>query len=98
MKKFVFLYNMSGEDENTKEQMDAWMSWFHSIGKSMVDMGSPLVGGKEVKSKKAKKITPEMGLVSGYSIVNAADMESAIELAKGCPGKTGIRVYESIPM
>lgn len=89
---------MSGEDENTKEHMDAWMSWFHSIGKSMVDMGSPLVGGKEVKSKKAKNITPEMGLVSGYSIINAADMESAIEIAKGCPGKTGLRIYESVPM
>lgn len=98
MKKFVFLYNMSGEDEHNKESMDAWMNWFQSIGKSVVDMGSPLVGGKEVKSKGAKDITPEMGLVSGYSIVNAVDMAGAIEIANGCPGKTGIRIYESIPM
>ena len=98
MKKFVFLYNVSSEEENTKDQMDAWMSWFQSIGKNMVDMGNPLVGGKEVKQKKAKNITAEMGLVSGYSIVNAADMESAIEIANGCPGKTGVRIYEAAPM
>jgi len=98
MKKFVFLYNMSGEDENTKEHMDTWMAWFQSIGKDMVDTGNPLVGGKEVKLKKAKSVTPEMGIVSGYSIINATDMESAIEIAKGCPGKTGLRVYEALPM
>lgn len=98
MKKFVFLYNVSAEDENTQEAMDAWMSWFHSIGKSVVDIGNPLVGGKEVKSKKTINVTPEMSPVSGYSIVNAADMEGAIEIAKGCPSKAGVRIYESVPM
>ena len=98
MKKFVFLYNVSVEDENGKDETDAWMNWFQSIGKNMVDMGNPLVGGKEVKSTGVTNVTPEMGMVSGYSIVNAVDMDGAIDIAKGCPGKTGIRVYESIPM
>lgn len=98
MKKFVFLYNWGGTEKPTKEGMDAWMNWFKTIGENMVDIGTPLGGGKEVSSNGAKDITPEMGLVGGYSIVNAADMDSAIEFAKGCPGKDGIRVYESLPM
>lgn len=98
MKKFVFLYNVTVEDENSKDETDAWMNWFQSIGKSIVDMGNPLMGGKEVKAKTATDVTPEMGMVSGYSIINAVDMEAAIEIASGCPSKTGLRIYESVPM
>ena len=98
MKKFVFLYNVSNEDENSKDETDAWMSWFHSIGKSIVDMGNPLIGGKEVKAKVATDVTLEMGMVSGYTIINAPDMDAAIEIASGCPSKTGMRIYESVPM
>lgn len=98
MKKFVFLYNVDNEVENTKEQMDAWMSWFHSISKSVVDIGNPLVDGKDVKANKAIDITQEMGIVSGYSIINAPDMKTAIEIANGCPNKSGMKIYESVPM
>ena len=98
MKKFVFLYNVSVEEENGKDETDAWMSWFHLIGKNMVDMGNPLVGGKEVKPQGVTDVTLEMGMVSGYSIVNAIDMDGAIEMARGCPGQMGVRVYESVPM
>lgn len=98
MKKFVFLYNVGNEDENTKEHMDLWMSWFHSISKSVVDIGSPLVGGKEVRAHKTIDVTLDKGMVSGYSIINAPDMQAAIELANGCPNKNGLKIYESVPM
>ncbi len=89
---------MNGKEEHTKEMMGLWMAWYKSIGDKLVDSGNPLVGGKEVFSKGAKDITPEMGLVGAYSIVNAADMDGAITIAKGCPGKYGVRVYEAMPM
>lgn len=98
MKKFVFLYNVGNEDENTKEQGDHWMNWFHTISKSVVDIGNPLVGGKDVRANKAIDVTLNMGMVSGYSIINAPDMQAAIELAKGCPNKNGLKIYESVPM
>ena len=98
MKKFVFLYNVGNEDENTDEHSDLWMSWFHSIGKSVVDMGNPLVDGIDVRGKKTSDVTLEMGIVSGYSIINAANMAAAIEIAHGCPGKNGLKIYESVPM
>lgn len=98
MKKFVFLYNESSEVENTKEHMDLWMSWFHSISNSVVDIGNPLVGGKEVKANKTIDVTRDMGIVSGYSIINAPDIEAAIKIAQGCPGKNGVKIYESVPM
>lgn len=98
MKKFVFLYNVGNEDENTDEHSDLWMSWFHSIGKSIVDMGNPLMGGIDVRERKSTDVTLEMGIVSGYSIINAPNMEAAIEIANGCPGKNGLKIYEAVPM
>ena len=98
MKKFVFIYNVSGAEEHTKELMDLWMSWFKSIGDKMLDSGGPLVGGKDVASQAVKDVTPEMSPASGYSIINAASMDDAVEMAKGCPGKAGLRVYEAISM
>lgn len=94
MKKFLFIYNASkGADSN-----DEWMTWFTSIGQSMVDMGNPFDGGKIVTADGAKDITEWSDFVGGYSLVNAADMDAAVALAKGCPNKTGVRVFEAIPM
>lgn len=32
------------------------------------------------------------------SIINAPDMEAAIELANGYPNKNGMKIFESVPM
>jgi hypothetical protein len=98
MKKFVFIYNVSGADEHTKALMDLWMSWFKSIGDKMLDSGGPLVSGKNVASKVVKDVTSDMSPASGYSIINAASMDEAVKIAMGCPGKAGLRVYEAISM
>lgn len=42
MKKFLFIYNASNDDDGSDE---AWMEWFTSIGKSVVDIGNPFDGG-----------------------------------------------------
>jgi S1-C subfamily serine protease len=94
VKKFLFIYNAS----NDADSDDAWMTWFTSIGQSVVDMGNPFNGGKIVTSAGAKDITEWSDFVGGYSLVNALDMDAAIALAKGCPNKAGVRVFEAIPM
>ena len=96
MKKFLFVYNASPEDDT--DTMDDWMKWFTSIGASVVDIGNPFNGGTLVKSGKAEEITSFSDFVGGYSIVNAADMDGAVVLAKSCPNKAGIRIFEAIPM
>lgn len=94
MKKFLFIYNASNDDDSD----EAWMGWFTSIGKSVVDIGNPFNGGMLVKQNDASEITEWSDFVGGYSLVNAEDMAAAVLLAKGCPNKAGVRVFEAIPM
>ncbi len=98
MKKFVFLYNADANESPADADMDLWMKWFGAIGESLLDMGNPLMEGMNVSSTGATKISPQMHPVSGYTIVKAEDMAAAIELAKGCPGKAGLQVYEAVEM
>jgi len=94
VKKFLFIYNASNEADSG----DAWMAWFTSIGQSVVDIGNPFHGGKIVTAEGARDITEWSDFVGGYSLVNAVDMDAAVALAKGCPNKAGVRVFEAIPM
>ena len=94
MKKFLFIYNASNDDDSD----DAWMAWFTAIGKSVVDIGNPFDGGMLVKQNGVSEITEWSDFVGGYSLVNAEDMAAAVLLAKGCPNKAGVRVFEAIPM
>jgi hypothetical protein len=105
MKKFVFEYyneltpaEREGLDSSV---MDAWNKWFGSLGSKMVDGGNPFgPDGMAVEKSGVSKI--ENHPATGYSIVNAASMDEAVELAKGCPvleAKAGaVRVYEALPM
>jgi hypothetical protein len=94
MKKFVFLYNAGGVQNQEVKML--WMEWFEKVKEYTVDGGNPLVNGHSVTEAGVEKLTPENSVTTGYSIVNAEDMESAIELAKGCPN--GLKVYEAMSM
>jgi hypothetical protein len=101
MAKFVFAYTggpgMAPTPEEGQAIMAAWGQWFGQIGQSLVDPGAPCGASKAVKPGGAVGATAA-GL-SGYSIVNAASLDAAVELAKGCPvlsnGGT-VEVYETI--
>jgi hypothetical protein len=96
MKKFLFIYNASPEDDS--DTMDDWMKWFGSLGESVVDIGNPFDGGKLVNASGAIDISSWSDFVGGYSLINAADMDGAIAIAKNCPNKAGVRIFEAIPM
>ena len=93
MNEFVFLYR-GGERASSPEQvqqiLQKWVAWFQSIAAKdrLVDRGQPLdPGGKVVNAKKSVVDGPfaeAKDLVGGYSLVKAASIEEAAELAKGC--------------
>ncbi|CAO1653228.1 YCII-related domain-containing protein [Salinibacterium sp. NYA9b] len=92
MAKFLFLYK--GFEQPTPEIGAAWMSWFGDVGDAMIDPGSPLSPGVEVTRD---AVTPlEFGLeaFTGYSIIEAADKDAAVALAKTNPMITSVMVYE----
>jgi hypothetical protein len=76
------------ESKDEQDQvMSAWTTWFGKLGDALVDGGNPV--------SKAKAISPDGSVMdatsalTGYSIIKADSVESAVELAKGCPVLAG---------
>ncbi len=87
MPKFVFAYHGGGKPETEEEGakvMAAWQSWLDGMGDGCVDMGAPVGMSKTVS---AGGVADDGGSnpLSGYTIVEAADIDAALEVAKGCP-------------
>lgn len=108
MTKYVFIYHapMTPADAAppSPEQMEAvmgeWNAWAGRVGEGMVDFGTPLGGGVRVTTNGTDDSTRE---VAGYSIIEAADREAALSLAKShphlnMPGGCEIEVHEALPI
>ncbi len=105
MKKFVFVYqgkDMSAyKPEEMKASMDRWMKWFATFQDNMIDGGSPFAPeGKSITATGSETISKG---ATGYTILNAKDMDEAINIAKTCPAleedsEGGVQVYEAMPM
>lgn len=109
MKKFIFVYygKTRQEDiskEEMKKTMDKWMAWFGIFQDKMVDGGNPFAeGAKSVTAKGIETISADKWPATGYTIINAKDIDEATAIAKGCPilendGEEAVRVYEAMPM
>jgi hypothetical protein len=92
MKRFMLLH--FGYDEPTPDVMDAWNAWFASVADKMADMGSPLGPGREISAGGTTELPTDVNAITGYSIINAQDMDEAETIAQGCPFITSVRVYE----
>jgi hypothetical protein len=107
MKKFVFVYYNGGDPSQTsKEDMEQimadWGKWFEEMGSSLVDGGNPFGPGMTVNAAGVSEVKDMPA--SGYTIINAENMEDAVEKAKNHPmhkhtnGAATIQVYETFPM
>ena len=96
MKKFILLYY--GFVTPTKEIGEAWGKWFESVGDKFVDTGSPFGYGREITKTGTKELTLDLDAITGYSIINAVDMDEAESIANTNPMITSIRVYEANSM
>ena len=92
MKKFMLLH--FGYDEPTPEVMDAWKGWFASIADKIADMGSPLGPGRVISAGGTTELPMDADAITGYTIINAQDIDEAERIAQGCPLITSVRVYE----
>ena len=96
MGRHVLVYQggaMAETEEAQTAAMAAWGGWFGTLGAAVVDGGAPFGASAAVGGGGAKT-----GL-TGYSVLEADDLDSAVALAGGCPilsdGGT-VEVYEAI--
>ncbi len=69
--------------EEGKAQMQRWKTWLGDLGDAVVNPGTPLGTSRFVTASGVSESGPEP--LTGYSIINADDMESALTAAKACP-------------
>jgi hypothetical protein len=93
MSEFLFLYRSeegARKPESSEESMQRWVSWIMSIGERghLKERGLPLETGGKVVGQSVVTDGPyaeTKDLVCGFTIVEAKDLEEAVELTKGCP-------------
>ena len=104
MPKFVLLYHGGGRpetEEEGKRVMAAWQSWMEGIGADLVDGGNP-VGMSKTVTVSGVEDNGGSNPMSGYTLINAADIDAACDVAKGCPilenGGGTVEVAEAMEM
>ena len=95
MGKYVLVYQggaMAESEEAQQAAMAAWGAWFGSLGAAVVDGGAPFGASAAVGGGARTELT-------GYSVLQADDLDAAVGMASGCPilsdGGT-VDVYEAI--
>lgn len=107
MAKYMMVYKGPATDaadmteEQVNEVMGKWAAWMQGIGAAMIDMGTPFGPASSVVDDGS---SGSAGLLSGYSVVEADDMDGARGLADGHPflsdgnGEFAIDIYEMQPV
>ena len=99
MANYVLVYHGGSMPESQEEGakvMQAWTTWFGTLGESLVDGGNPASATRTIASNGS--VSDDPSGPSGYSILKADSLDAAVELAKGCPvllGGASIQVVET---
>jgi len=95
MSEFVYLYRggeRGGSPERWQQMMQKWIAWLKDLSEKghIKDQGHPLErAGKLIKGT-AKTVTDgpyaeTKDVVGGYTLIEARDLDQAVDLASGCP-------------
>jgi hypothetical protein len=96
MAKFVYIYSGGGMAETPEAQeatMQAWGTWFGTLGDAVTDMGNPFGASTTLGDGTAT--------ATGYSILTADSLDAATILAKDCPilaAGGAVHVHEALEM
>ena len=87
MAQFIFHYRMGNNPPKPEqgEQLKAkWQQWIEDLGDAVVAPSTPTKNSKTVSLEGVTDTKDDMPLC-GYTIIEAADMDAALEIAKSCP-------------
>ncbi len=88
-------------DEEVKAVMAKWAAWIENIGPALADIGTPFGPGASIVDDGTSGTALSL---TGYSIVEASDMDAAQQLADGHPylsegaGNYAIDLFELMPV
>lgn len=88
MAKYLFVYHGGSKPESeaeVKQVMDAWGQWFASMGSDVIDGGNPVGVSTTVNSDGSVTDNGGANPASGYSLIEARDVDDAVAKARGCP-------------
>jgi hypothetical protein len=75
-----------------QQVLQKWMAWFKDLADKghIQDRGQPLERSGKLVTGKQKAVTDgpfaeSKDVVGGYTLIQARDLEQAVELSKGCP-------------
>lgn len=91
MKKFAIV--TIGFTPPSPEFMQEWMSWFESI-KSQTVQQFGFKNGKELNKEGIMDLPMNLDAMTGMLIIEAENIEAAMEIAKSGPMVTSTRIYE----
>ena len=91
MKNFLVLHY--GFVKPTPEEMGEWNKWFESIADKQVDRGH-LPGGREISHSGTKDLPFAKDSITGYTVIEAENLDEAERVAQECPIVASTRVYE----
>ena len=88
MAKYLFVYHGGKNPESEEEVakvMDDWGNWLGSMGAAVIDGGNPVGISTTVNPDGSVASNGGANPASGYSLIEASDLDDAIAKAKGCP-------------
>ena len=91
----IFIAAARPEDlpEQMQQTMQKWMAWFKELGEKGPHQGPrPSARERPARSSRASRKTVTDGpfaeakdVVGGFTLIEARDLDQAVELSKGCP-------------
>jgi len=88
MAKYLLAYHGGGMPETEEEQAKVlanWGEWYGKLGSAVVDPGNPIGQTRTVSGDGSVSAGGGANPVSGYTILEANDIDAAAEMAKTCP-------------
>ncbi len=88
MATYLLAYHGGGMPDTPEERaatMALWNRWYDGLGEAVIDVGNPIARRLTIGPAGAGPEGGGADPVTGYSILEAADLEEAAEMARGCP-------------
>jgi hypothetical protein len=80
MHDYLLVYHVTDDYVPGKPgTLNVWQTWFDQLGDRLLDSGKPVTVAESLNSLNGS------GRLSGYSIIQAPDLDTAVTLAHGCP-------------